>query len=287
MTRTGCPLCTEPRRREIVAAAEWQLVRCLACGLYYRDPRPAERLRRHYDNIYEDDASSDYIDERRRAVFAAFLERFEPRGGCRLLDIGCGSGEFLTRARERGWKVEGVEVSPRGAAMARRRGLTVHDAVDDLPDGTYAVVTLWNVIDFFSRPLEAMQQMRRVLSPGGAVLVRAPNAVFQLAAWRMSRMVVWPAPLARFVRDAYFFQPLVWSPQTLRGLLEGAGFTRVRLWNSEPSWGDPYHPSSLARELTVSAVKRGLRALAQAVEVASSRRLLIGSSISAEAYKPD
>ena len=287
MTETSCPLCDAPRRREVVTTGEWRLVRCLTCGLYYRDPPPAEVVRRHYENVYEHDATSDYIDERRRAVFARFLADFRPRGGGRLLDIGCGSGEFLTLARERGWHVEGVEVSPRGAALARRRGLSVHAVLDDLKDDSYDVVTLWNVIDFFSRPLDEMQQIRRVLAPGGAALVRAPNAVFQLAAWQMSRAIVWPPPLARLVRDAYFFQPLIWSARTLRRLLEDAGFRRVRLWNSEPSWGDPYHAGSLACELTVGAVKQGLRALAQAVAVASSRRLLIGSSLSAEAHKDD
>jgi len=285
VTEAGCPLCGAPRRRDIVRAVEWRLVRCVACGLYYRYPPPAEVLRRHYETIYEDDSTSEYIDERRRAVFAPFLRDFRPRGRHRLLDIGCGSGEFLTLARERGWSVEGVEVSPRGAAMARRRGLVVHTAVDDLPDDTYDMVTLWNVIDFFSRPREQMRQIERVLAPGGAALVRAPNAIFQLAAWRLSRVLVWPAPLAALVRDAYFFQPLVWSPRTLRRLLQDAGFIGVRLWNSEPSWGDPYHTASRSRERMVSLVKQGLRGLAQGVALASSRRLLIGSSISACAQK--
>lgn len=285
MTDAGCPLCGAPRRRDVVSTGEWRLVRCLGCGLYYRNPPPAEVLRRHYETIYEDDSTSDYIDERRRAVFAPFLKDFRPRGRSRLLDIGCGSGEFLTLARERGWSVEGVEVSPRGAALARRRGLVVHAAVEDLPDDAYDVVTLWNVIDFFSRPLEQMRQIRRVLAPSGAAVVRAPNAVFQLAAWRLSRVLVWPAPLASLVRDAYFFQPLVWSPRTLRRLLEDAGFIGVRLWNSEPSWGDPYHAASRGREHVVSLVKQGLRALAQAVALASRRRVLIGSSISASGQK--
>ena len=77
----------------------------------------------------------------------------------------------------------------------------------------------------------------------------------------------------------------MWSPRTLRRLLEDAGFTGVRLWNSEPSWGDPYHTASRGREHVVSLVKQSLRALAQGVALASHRRLLIGSSISAQARK--
>ena len=285
MTDAGCPLCGTGRARAVVSMVGWRLVRCLACGLLYRDPPPAEVLARHYETIYRDSTST-YIDARRRAVFAVFLRDVPPRGAGRLLDIGCGSGEFLTLARARGWRVEGVEVSPRGAALARARGLVVHDAVDTLDGNAYDLVTLWNVVDFFSRPLEQMRQIRRVLTPGGAAVVRAPNAVFQLTAWRLSRLVVWPPPVARLVRDAYFFQPLVWSPRTLRRLLEEAGFADLRLWNSEPSQGDPYHVSSAGRERLVWLVKGALRALAQAVALASRRRLLIGSSISALAAKP-
>src|SRR5439155_1203493 len=88
------------------------------------------------------------------------------------LDIGCGSGEFLALARERGWSVEGVEVSPRGAALARRRGLTVHAELDDLKDEAYDVVTLWNVIDFFARPGADMRHIHRGLAPVGALTSR-------------------------------------------------------------------------------------------------------------------
>jgi len=280
-----CPLCAAARRRIVVSTRDWCLVRCLACGLYYRNPLPSENVRDHYDTIYEDDSTSGHIDERRRAVFATFLRTFPPRGGGRLLDIGCGSGEFLTLARKRGWNVEGVELSARGAALAQRRGLTVHAAGEALADSTYDVVTLWNVIDFFSHPLEQMRQIQRVLVPGGTTLVRAPNALFQLTAWRLSRVVVWPAPLARLVRDAYFLQPLVWAPRTLQRLLRDAGFADVRLWNSEVSSGDPYHAASRGRELIVAAVKYGVHALAQGVALASRRRLLVGSSISAQALK--
>jgi SAM-dependent methyltransferase len=253
--------------------------------MLYRNPPPAEVLALHYENVYEDDSASDYIDEHRRAIFRPFLEGFPPSGRARLLDIGCGSGEFLSLARERGWNVEGVEISPRGATLARRRSLAVYPTVGDLKDEAYDVVTLWNVVDFFPRPLEQMRQICRVLAPGGAALVRTPNAVFQIVAWQLSRVVVWPPPLARLITDAFFFQPLVWSPRTLRRLLTDAGFGEIRLWNSELSHGDPYHGSA-ARDRVVGIVKGGLRAAAQAVSVMSRRRVFIGSSISAIARKP-
>jgi SAM-dependent methyltransferase len=284
VTVIPCPLCGSARERLVVAGAT-SLVRCLVCGLFYRNPPPIEALHRHYDVVYGDLGASEHIDRGRRAVYGVFLDAPPPTGRTRLLDIGCGSGEFLALARERGYRVEGVEVSPRGAALARRRGLTVHAGTESLPDATYDVVTLWNVVDFFPRPLEQMREIHRVLAPGGIALVRAPNAVYQLAAWRLSRLLVWPPALARLAGDAYFFQPLVWSPRTLGRLLHAAGFRDIDLWNSEVSSGDPYRAGSAAREWLVSLVKHSVRAVAQAIYVVSRRRLVVGSSVTGLARK--
>ena len=284
MTPIACPLCRSARDR-LVVPGEWRLVRCLGCGLLYRNPPPANVLVRHYDRVYDDGSMSDYIDERRRRLFGSFLDAMPPVGRRRLLDIGCGSGEFLVLARARGWAVEGVELSPRGVALAHRRGLSVHARVNELADETYDVVTLWNVIDFFPDPVGQMREIHRVLAPGGVTLIRAPNAVYQLAAWQLSRVLVWPPAVARLAADAFFFQPLVWSPRTLSRLLAEAGFTDISLWNSELSSGDPYRARSPAHERLVAVVKHAFRALAQGVYLATRRRLVVGSSVSGLARK--
>jgi SAM-dependent methyltransferase len=263
-----------------------RLVRCRQCGLLYKDPPPVEVVRHHYDDVYAHDALSEHIDRRRRALFEAFLRELPPFGGRRLLDVGCGSGEFLALAREHGWSAGGIEISSSGAALARRRGLPVHGDTGELPEDHFDAVTLWNVVDFFRRPVEQMREIHRLLAPGGLVFLRTPNAIFQLAAWRLSRVVVWPPPLARLVADAHFFQPLVWGPSTVRLLLLGAGFTDVRVWNSPPSQGDPYRGASAARERLVAGVKGIVHGLAGGLYRASRGRLTVGASISALARKP-
>jgi SAM-dependent methyltransferase len=284
---TPCPLCATPAPTPMTVMPDaGRLVRCARCGLLYRDPLPAEGVRRHYDDVYRQDAVSEHIDRRRRELFRGFLDDVRPFGSRRLLDVGCGSGEFLALAREHGWTADGIEISPQGAALARRRGLAVHDTPGDLPGDHFDAVTLWNVVDFFLSPVEQMRTIHRVVAPGGLVFVRTPNAVFQSAAWRLSRIVVWPPPLARLIADAHFFQPLVWGPSTVRRLLRCAGFTEVRLWNSPVSYGDPYRASSAGRERLVDGVKRVVHALAAALHWSSGGRLVVGSSISAVARKP-
>jgi SAM-dependent methyltransferase len=286
MRPDACPLCGTRRGTRLVLAADAPLVRCPSCHLLYRDPLPAEDVHSHYDDVYHQGALSDHIDRRRRELFRGFLAEVPPFGGRRLLDVGCGSGEFLALARAQGWTADGIEVSPRGAALARQRGLTIHGAPSDLPTDHYDAVTLWNVVDFFRYPVEQMRDIHRVVAPGGLVFVRTPNAIFQATAWRLSRIVVWPPWLAQLIADAHFFQPVVWGPSTLRLLLLCAGFTDMRAWNSPLSHGDPYHASSVWREWLVDGVKRTVHAVATVVYRASRGRLIVGSSISAVARKP-
>lgn len=281
----GCPLCLSVCSTRVAQTRGGRLVRCQHCRLLYTDPPPAEGVLRHYEDVYGQDIVRDHIDRRRRALFESFLGEVPPFGARRLLDVGCGSGEFLALARERGWRAEGIEPSPRGAALARRRGLVVHADTAELADAHFDAVTLWNVVDFFPRPVEQMREIHRLLAPGGLVFVRTPNAFFQLAAWRLSRVVVWPPALARLVAEAHFFQPLVWAPSTLRLLLLGAGFDDVRVWNSRVSHGDPYRGASQAREKIVDGVKRLVHTLAGGLYSASRGRLTVGSSLAALARK--
>jgi SAM-dependent methyltransferase len=264
---------------------EFRLLRCRHCGLLYKDPWPAEIVRHHYEHVYAHAAVSGRIDHRHREVFERFLGGVPPFGGRRLLDVGCGSGEFLDLARKHGWTPAGVEVSPSGAALARRRDLPVHETLGDLPDEAFDAVTLWNVVDFFARPVEQMEEIRRILAPGGLVFVRTPNAIFQVAAWRLSRAVVWPRALARLVADGHYFQPTVWGPSALRLLLRRAGFTDVRVRNSPASLGDPYRGVSAGRDRLIDGVKGVVDAVAGGLQRASRGRLTVAASLAAVARK--
>ena len=87
---------------------------CLDCGLGFVNPRPTrEEIKRYYPTEYYADFSENHsYRQRRYAREASYLEDV-PRGDStrRLLDIGCAHGDFPRFMRQRGWEVEGVEVS--------------------------------------------------------------------------------------------------------------------------------------------------------------------------------
>jgi SAM-dependent methyltransferase len=223
-------------------------------------------------------------DERGRlAALTAFLRRLPTRTG-RLLDVGCGTGEFVRAAEGAGWEAHGVDASVAAVAAARRLSARIHASTRDLPDASFDVVTLWNVVEFFQRPLEELLEVRRLLVPGGLTVVRTPNAAYQIAACRLSR-AAWPGPVAQVLRAAYNFNPVIFDPHSLRLALERAGFSRIVVSNTRPSPGDPYRRAPY-QALAVGTVKRTLHGLVQGLATASRRRFLVGSSIEAIAARP-
>jgi SAM-dependent methyltransferase len=100
----------------------------------------------------------------------------------RVLDIGCGSGVVSKMLREAGWEVYGTDISLEGIRRYRGRGLfgVVSDAEKPLPfcDRSFDAVWLTEVIEHLMDYRRMVQEIRRILKPGGRIYVTAPNSVF-------------------------------------------------------------------------------------------------------------
>lgn len=99
--------------------------------------------------------------------------------GGRLLDIGCGDGTTLAALRDRGWDVQGVDFDAQAVAVARFRGLRVD--VGDVtapgyPTGSFDVVTLSHSLEHLPDPHATLLEVRRLLRPGGRIVILTPNA---------------------------------------------------------------------------------------------------------------
>ena len=95
-----------------------------------------------------------------------------------MLDIGCGNGRFLLRAREAGWQVQGLDPDAKAAQAARLADLPVHViSFEDLPAAeNYDVVTCSHVIEHVHSPRALLLSMRSHLRPGGMLWLATPNA---------------------------------------------------------------------------------------------------------------
>lgn len=109
-------------------------------------------------------------------VRLAIVERTGIRTGSRVLDVGCGSGEFLDLLDRTGATTAGIDPAPAMIELARTRvpaaDLRLGDAESlPWPDGSFDVVTAVNALQFADDPTAALADMARVTAPGGLVAV--------------------------------------------------------------------------------------------------------------------
>jgi 2-polyprenyl-3-methyl-5-hydroxy-6-metoxy-1,4-benzoquinol methylase len=116
-----------------------------------------------------------------------------PVRGARLLDVGCGIGDYLDLAQRAGMVTTGVEVAETAARLASERHDVVVGSIEavDLTDRPpFDLVTMWDVLEHLDRPRDILRTILSVLKPGGCVLVATPlmGSVFDRAGIALNRV---------------------------------------------------------------------------------------------------
>lgn len=167
----------------MLVLGERRFVRCSRCGVQVLDPAPEDvELEREYGADYPPFAlaasAPSLLTRLRTGWYTARKEgwvrglRFKS-----VLDVGCGTGEFLISLRRRGIDVHGVEPSTFAASYAAAAGLDVFqgNVGEFLPGRTFDLITLWNVIEHLRKPTDDLNRLRQLLAPGGTIVVLTPD----------------------------------------------------------------------------------------------------------------
>lgn len=202
---TGVPLYEGLADSLAGTPGSWRMVRCAreACGMLWLDPKPlAEDLIKAYATYHTHTRPprgaaalglsalntackltsrllelGGGLGRQRRRLRTMFLGDSRPG---RLLEVGSGSGRFLQRMRRAGWQVQGTDFDPAVAQRVQEKyGLQVD--VGDLaalryPGDTYDAVAMSQVVEHVHDPLALLEECRRVLRPGGRLVLSTPNA---------------------------------------------------------------------------------------------------------------
>jgi len=193
-----------------------------------------EAVRRHFQKAHwvkHFRSTADYnLMARRRAVFELAAQEPAPR----LLDLGCGAGAYLELAPALGARYVGVDFAPNMIAAARERArelrlehatcLLVGDATQTaFADGSFDLAIGVGLIEYFAEPAPLLAELRRVLRPGGRLILQAylpsryPEGLWELMKRGRNRLL----------RRDVGFRHRRYGARALDRLLAGVGFALV------------------------------------------------------------
>jgi 2-polyprenyl-3-methyl-5-hydroxy-6-metoxy-1,4-benzoquinol methylase len=160
------------------------VVECGHCGLGFLNPRPTRaEIAKYYPRDYYQVPPSHqpgeppaFINRRNRGKLR-FLQELERRrtGPQKLLDVGCGNGDFARFMLRRGWQLEAVEISEHAARITEFP--VYNQEFQDIPVNapTYDAITLWAVLEHVHDPMAYFRKAAQVLKPDGRLVFLVHN----------------------------------------------------------------------------------------------------------------
>ena len=171
-----------------VSGEEFELIQNLEYGFLETTPQPAlDKLHEYYeseDYISHTDSQRNLFEKVYHLVRTISLKKklklinsftLENKS---LLDIGCGTGDFLQTAKEDNWNILGIEPNEQARLIANKK---TNDSVFDteqlsaFKSESFDVITLWHVLEHLPNLEEQITVFKKLLKPNGTLIIAVPN----------------------------------------------------------------------------------------------------------------
>ena len=190
----SCPICTTEMKFKfvtkdyLVTGESFDIVECEACSIRTTTPFPDKKIIGNYyssdDYISHDDKVSGIFDSIYGLVRTYQLNKkkkligkyFNKSNG-KILDIGCGAGDFLQYMKENHWNINGVDTSNKARKIANKKlNIKVMDPKDWINNKEkYDVITCWHSLEHVHEPWVYLDKIKKSLIQDGFVIVALPN----------------------------------------------------------------------------------------------------------------
>jgi len=223
----SCPLCQTGRIRQRYRHAPLPIQYCENCDIEFLDPQTSDaELVRIYSEQYfigaGDADAQRHVSDLKSRTAALYLERLRARKRTgRLLEIGCGQGDFLLQARAAGYTVSGLDFSAHAVAVTNDKAGSAIAQAGDLstaafPENHFDAVVMFDLIEHVRNPADLLQSAWRVLKPGGTLMLVTPAHDSLTARWMGVHWMEYKA------EHLYYF-----SRSSLCHLLQRDGFAHI------------------------------------------------------------
>jgi len=175
-------------RDHFLSGEDFELDKCSSCGFIFTQDHPDEGNSGKY---YESDEYASHNDNKgtsgilyrisRKIMLRKKLSLIRKVTGLntgKLLDIGSGSGHFLSWMKNAGWDTLGIEINDKARYQsAAKFGLEVMkpEMISSLNPESFDCITLWHVLEHFQDPFSFVREIRRLLKPEGICIAAMPN----------------------------------------------------------------------------------------------------------------
>jgi SAM-dependent methyltransferase len=255
-----CPVCQSDSlghhlnvKDHSISKEDFELVRCANCGFVLTQDHPdLESIGPYYeseDYISHTNTDKGLVNQLYHKVRAYMLgqkqklvEKCISSGD--LLDIGTGTGYFLSHMKSAGWQVTGLEPDSGARTVAKEQfGLEVNDidALYKLEKKSFDIITMWHVLEHVHKLNEDLSQINSLIRDNGWLIIAVPNPTSSDATHYKSAWAAYDVP-----RHLWHF-----SPESMNVLLEKHGF---ELTNTKGMPFDAYYVALLSEKYKGSSL---------------------------------
>lgn len=190
-----CPWCDSDNNHQFLKLKDYfltqedfEILECNDCKLLFTTPCPAP------DKIGDYYKSEEYLshNDEKKSLFARIYNIVKKtniknkfniavgnkQSAIRILDIGCGVGDFLNYAKEKGCKITGIEPNDDARKIAEKKlnteVLSPAD-LENLPDNSFDIITMWHVLEHVADLKTEIHHLQRLLKNDGRLILALPN----------------------------------------------------------------------------------------------------------------